>query len=219
MSKSANRRHGHSEAETGRLLTAGHSQAESVSKERASAAPASAIEAICTAVARAEGRAQGVLKLLKRLTGCTLDTATDERVKHYLASEYGEAFAENYDRISDAEIMELIIDAETRRLRTIDPPRDDGMAKTRAMASHAPDYRSVHWFGADYQFTGTQAACVKILWEAWENKTPEVGDMTILDMVGTSCTRLNIMFRGHAAWGTMIRSGRKGSHRLAAPHN
>ncbi|MBC7818184.1 MAG: hypothetical protein IAG10_14955 [Planctomycetaceae bacterium] len=63
-----------------------------------------------------------------------------------------------------------------------------------------------------------QAACVKVLWEARQNGTPTVGDATVLELVESDSERLSLVFRDHAAWGTMIVEGQtKGTHRLADP--
>lgn len=87
------------------------------------------------------------------------------------------------------------------------------------LVSHSEDYRSVLWFGEQHTFTPNQAACVKILWEHWEQGTPDVGNATILDTADVSGNRLDLVFRGrkgyHTAWGTMIVEGKtKGTHRL-----
>ena len=83
---------------------------------------------------------------------------------------------------------------------------------------HSPDFRSVDWFGETYTFSPIQAACVKFLWEAWENGTPEVGDSTILTSVESNSERLPLVFRDHPAWNAMIVAGTtKGTHRLADP--
>ena len=42
-------------------------------------------------------------------------------------------------------------------------------------AVHSPDFRSVEWFGTSYTFSTSQAACVEVLWENWDRRTPEVG--------------------------------------------
>ncbi len=85
-------------------------------------------------------------------------------------------------------------------------------------AKHSPDFRSVNWFGALYEFTPQQAACVKMLWEAWKNGTPTVGDATVLETAGSDAERLPLVFRDHLALGTMIIDGQtKGTHRLADP--
>jgi hypothetical protein len=93
-------------------------------------------------------------------------------------------------------------------------------AKTlRESSTHAPDFRSVNWFGTVYEFTPNQAACVKVLWEAWDNGTPIVGDATILESAGSDAERLPLVFRDHPAWMTLIVGvgTRRGVHRLADP--
>lgn len=89
---------------------------------------------------------------------------------------------------------------------------------------HSADFRSVHWHGTDYSFTALQAACVKELWGAMENGTPEVGMGTILEITDSATSRLVDIFRGsdpnkrHPAWGTLIVDGTtKGTKRLACP--
>ncbi len=87
-------------------------------------------------------------------------------------------------------------------------------------ARHSPDYRSVLWYGTDYTFAPNQAACVKILWDAFLNRTPEVsGEYLITEAdIQNSTQRIDIVFRGNPAWGTMIVKGsRKGTYRLKAP--
>lgn len=85
-------------------------------------------------------------------------------------------------------------------------------------ARHSPDFRSVHWFGNDYSFTATQAACVGVLWREWEDGTPDVGDATLLEAVDSRTGRIVDVFRGNGAWGTMIVPGEtKGTRRLSPP--
>jgi hypothetical protein len=87
-------------------------------------------------------------------------------------------------------------------------------------ARHSEDFRSVHWYGDDFAFTPTQAACVKVLWLAWENGTPELGQATILEhpVVEAESRRLVDVFKGHPAWDKMIVKGRTaGTYRLAVP--
>ena len=88
------------------------------------------------------------------------------------------------------------------------------------------------WFGESHTFTATQAAAVKLLWEAWEASTPELGQRHILDSIGSESHRLSDIFRNpaqrrgkrekgkpyHPAWGTMIDKGTtEGSYRLTPP--
>jgi hypothetical protein len=90
-------------------------------------------------------------------------------------------------------------------------------------ARHSLDFRSVHWFGTEYHFNEAQAAVVAVLWEAWENETPDVGHRTLLDKAGVAYDRLPDLFKVKGeyvpAWNTMIKSnvGSKGSARLCAP--
>lgn len=81
---------------------------------------------------------------------------------------------------------------------------------------HSADFRSVHWSGEDYQFTATQAAAIKALWEAWEAGAPELSQATILERAGSETERLRDLFRDHPAWGVFVVSGSsKGSYRLS----
>src|SRR5262249_6804103 len=93
-------------------------------------------------------------------------------------------------------------------------------------ARHGRDYRSVWWFGTLYTFTANQAKVVAVLWDAWRNRTPDVGEAYLLEELETNHKRLRDVFRErgpdgkkvvHPAWGTMIVSHRKGTHRLNLP--
>lgn len=88
-------------------------------------------------------------------------------------------------------------------------------------AVHSSDFHSVNWFGTKYCFTSTQAACVKVLWENWEQETPNVGEATILDRAGSSGSRLRDVFQKgkHPAWKRMIVSPKKGTYCLTPPSN
>jgi hypothetical protein len=81
---------------------------------------------------------------------------------------------------------------------------------------HSLDYRSVCWYGDDYQFTANQARAIECLWRAWETGAPDVGDTTILAAIDhlSPPRRLSAVFRDHPAWNKMIVSRTKGSHRL-----
>lgn len=91
--------------------------------------------------------------------------------------------------------------------------------ETLPPARHSPDFRSVHWFGAGYAFTDTQAACVRELWESWENGTPEVADQTLLKIADVADgQKLRHVFRENPAWKTMILEGTtKGTHQILPP--
>ncbi len=98
---------------------------------------------------------------------------------------------------------------------------------------HSEDYTSVIWFGARYEFTKTQAACVKLLWAEWEKGGLALAEETVAEMIGSesSSFRLFHTFRMkkkskmtkrvgkttvHRTWGTMIVPAGKGKFRLAA---
>lgn len=86
--------------------------------------------------------------------------------------------------------------------------------------AYSDGFRSVRWFGDEFTFTPTQAACVKVLWRYWEQGTPGVGQVTILDEAGSCSEQLRNVFKGkkmHPAWGTMIKTAGKGVFKLEKP--
>lgn len=84
--------------------------------------------------------------------------------------------------------------------------------------THAPDFRSVTWYGKPYRFTPIQAAIIKILWEARDHGTPDVGGQTLLEEAGSANGRLRDVFRGCPAWEDgMIAPSGKGTYALFAP--
>ncbi len=84
--------------------------------------------------------------------------------------------------------------------------------------NHSPDFRSVSWFGACHCFTPNQAGAIQVLWKAWEQGTPDVGGATLIEAADASTERVDVLFRGNPAWGTIIVQGAtKGSYRLAEP--
>ncbi|MGA2068769.1 MAG: hypothetical protein ABSG86_27625 [Thermoguttaceae bacterium] len=102
------------------------------------------------------------------------------------------------------------------RQRTADLQLTDETAPTVDVdtgppARHSLDFRSVHWYGEDYTFTKNQALCVKVLWAAWEERTPEIGGTEIVARADVTQTRFIDVFRSnnknHPAWGTMIVPG------------
>ena len=86
------------------------------------------------------------------------------------------------------------------------------------LPAHSTDFRSVNWFGTLYQFSPTQAACIRELWQNWKQGTPTVGEPTILEAADSSSERLRDVFgKDHPAWGTLIQSAGKGAFKLAEP--
>jgi hypothetical protein len=99
----------------------------------------------------------------------------------------------------------------------------DEASRVRKGNKHSADFTSVRWNGVDYTFSkGLQAECVKVLWEAWENSTPNLSEKTIGEQAGSSNDqfRLEHAFKPmnrktgkrepHSAWGAMIKSVGKG---------
>ncbi len=83
---------------------------------------------------------------------------------------------------------------------------------------HSDDFRSVHWFGTDYFFTEAQADCIRVLWKAWANGTPDLSQDYILAEAEVESPRLSYLFSDHPAWKTMIVSGHtKGTFQLNGP--
>jgi hypothetical protein len=99
-----------------------------------------------------------------------------------------------------------------------------------AAPTHSADFTSVNWFGTKYQFVrGQQAESVRVLWNAWENKTPSLSEKTI----GEEICSVNDRFRlehvfnptkkktskrqPHPAWGKMIIRVGQGVYALSPP--
>lgn len=82
-------------------------------------------------------------------------------------------------------------------------------------ARHSDDFRSVYWKGQSYSLTEMQAACIKVLWQAWENGTPDVAQKTLLKACASDSIRVADVFRAHLAWGNLLKSGEtRGTFRL-----
>jgi hypothetical protein len=85
---------------------------------------------------------------------------------------------------------------------------------------HSQDFRSINWFGQRYSFSAGQAAVVRLLWQAWTNDTPEMGQDALLEGSGSESAKLSDVFKDHAAWGTLIvAGGSRGTYRLADPED
>jgi hypothetical protein len=86
---------------------------------------------------------------------------------------------------------------------------------------HSEDFHFVRWYGQEHMFTHQQAAVVKLLWHAWENRTPALSQDYLPAQSGSNGSRLRDIFREkdrmHLAWRTMIVESRKGVFRLCPP--
>lgn len=84
-------------------------------------------------------------------------------------------------------------------------------------ARASPDFRSFRdGSGALHALTIDQAAVVRVLWEAYQAGTPDVGHAYLLAACPTATTsRISDVFRGSSAWGTIVvLGGTKASLRL-----
>jgi hypothetical protein len=131
-----------------------------------------------------------------------------------LAREYAAA------RWPNAPAVKLCLKLSDGRL--IASPLPDALPSVAAAVPpaptrHSPDFRSVHWHGADYTFTPNQAAAVKLLWEAHHNGTPEVSGELLLEAADSEARRVCDLFRDNPAWGAFIGTTRRGLYRLNAP--
>lgn len=94
------------------------------------------------------------------------------------------------------------------------------LAIREGKATHSVDFASVWWFGTYYEFTPLQAGVVSVLWAAWENGAPGVGQPHLLRHAGAPPTiRLANIFHTSKAWGEMIVCSRKNVYRLDVPDN
>lgn len=106
-----------------------------------------------------------------------------------------------------------------KRLRARERQQQDSpRLAQRPDCRHSQDFRSVVWQGASYSLTALQAAVVAILWRGWEKGTPDVGQETLLQAVGSEDRRLDSLFKRSPAFGKMIVQGdTKGTFRLSDP--
>lgn len=105
--------------------------------------------------------------------------------------------------------------AELRReaariLTVLERIRDETEAKEQEEEPrHGPDFRSVKWPGSErFVFTPSQAAVVKILWEAFQSGTPEVSEDHLCEKACVG--KIGDLFRGHDSLGVMIHRAGKG---------
>ena len=80
---------------------------------------------------------------------------------------------------------------------------------------YSPGYRSGYWHGETYAFTETQAKAFGVLFDNWRQQTPDVEGVHLLLDIESEYLRLCDLFRGHAAWNTVIVKGAtRGTRRL-----
>jgi hypothetical protein len=80
---------------------------------------------------------------------------------------------------------------------------------------HSEDFRTVYCQGLEHHLTLNQARVVERLWLAYENKTPEVHQSTLLEKLEIYSRRVRDVFKNSTALGTLIVKGEKrGTFRL-----
>lgn len=172
---------------------------------------------------------EAIKPIIDRLTGPNVPTATsvcgvDAKCAHGVVFQLAE---ETLCRLADGELVEGI-KWDRRALMNL----YDAIARERQNAEryhpntdHTLDFTSVVWFGKHYQFSKTQAACIKVLWESWEQGTPAMRGESIASSVAqakdaAAVRELPRIFtehgKRHPAWGAMIVPGGlyKGTYQL-----
>jgi hypothetical protein len=141
-------------------------------------------------------------------------------VRYYVAERWGEC---NLDGLARAVDWLVAVHGLTKE-QAEDIALPDFLGKLRGRprpvdTSHSEDYRSVRWFGTDYVFTPAQAACVRVLWGAWERGSPVLSQAHILEAADCTGSRLRDVFEKgkHPAFNAMIKSPRKGAFCLTNP--
>jgi hypothetical protein len=161
-------------------------------------------------------------------------TTTDEPDRERKSMEFKELYLEPYVTCHHILLDAISTFREYLNLKGIANPEASeneqrhmgdqarGLKAAELDARFGDDFRSVCWFGTDYSFTPNQAGVVKVLWNAWQSRTPEVSDTTLLDASGGDGRRIRDVFRGtgnkmHPAWDTMIQRGRRDTLKLVEP--
>lgn len=104
-------------------------------------------------------------------------------------------------------------DIEELKSRLVIQPGHD--SHDQPVFIHSLDYRSITVKGKKYFLTGQQAAIIKFLYEAYETKSPIVGEQTILVNIGTPQKRLRDAFGDRKTFKELIEKGeRRGTFRL-----
>jgi hypothetical protein len=81
--------------------------------------------------------------------------------------------------------------------------------------AHSQDFSSVRVNGVEYTFSPIQAACVKVLYEAWQNGTPDVSSSYLLSDIESDSRHIRDIFKFCPAWKTLIVPGlARGTYRL-----
>lgn len=80
---------------------------------------------------------------------------------------------------------------------------------------HSADFRSVRWFGKNYEFSPAQSLIVQALWHAWLNGTPRMGAKSLIRAANMVSDKVSDLFKDHRAWNKMICTDNKGNYWLS----
>lgn len=133
-----------------------------------------------------------------------------QAIRKYCKSELGDFFVPAKVRLESktGQRISLIVPPDLPD-QEFTKEQDKRTARTRddRPPSHSPDFRGVNWFGKRFAFTPTQAAVIKILWEARIDGSFDVGGAYLLENSGSESARLPDVFQRHPAWKTLILPG------------
>ena len=123
-------------------------------------------------------------------------------------------------RVSDGGKGELARRAVQPDMPQTEATRDRVVPADTPNAVHNADFTMVNWYGTEYGFAlGVQSSTVKALWEEWEMTGLGLHQKTIRDAVDPERDpyRIDIAFRDHPAFDTMIQRCGNGRYKLAPP--
>ncbi|HEV2418662.1 MAG TPA: hypothetical protein VGX94_12725 [Terriglobia bacterium] len=106
---------------------------------------------------------------------------------------------------------DAVIEILQRRMLGADQRRDEDDSSRFA---HSDDFRSVKFGGVSHTVTKSQAAVIRLLYEASLTEMPEVAHERIMETVGLRTSQLRDTFKGSPLWGTLIVWSHKGLYRL-----
>jgi hypothetical protein len=112
------------------------------------------------------------------------------------------------------------------RLSMVPAPAPTAVTDPTAEFSHGDDFTWIVFAGVKYDLVkGNQSEAIRALWESWERGGRRNGCGLSENTIGAKCGsasdrfRLAQVFRGHPAWGTIIRPSGKGVFALFLPES
>ena len=104
-----------------------------------------------------------IMSLVGPRVGCDDPAVRGLQARHLIETR-SQSLALSWEQVAD---LQERIRRERAKLLEQEEPQ-----KPVTSVSHSDDFRSVFWYGISYVFTPTQAACIRVLWEAWERRLP-----------------------------------------------